>query len=73
MNQYIDLGSEILVDPSTIYDPYARLLAVAIGQKLLRRSPWLAIDKSVARAWCFPGHTRLRQRMLQNSEAGPQW
>jgi hypothetical protein len=51
MDGIIDLGTELLVDQSVIYDPYLRLLAAAIGQKLIRESPWLAIDKAVARTW----------------------
>jgi len=35
MGTIIDLGSELLVDPSTIYDPYLRLMAIAIGEKLM--------------------------------------
>jgi hypothetical protein len=54
MNRIIDLGSEFLIDQSTIRDPYLRLLAVAIGQKLIPESPWLAINKGVAQAYCFP-------------------
>jgi hypothetical protein len=54
MNRIIDLGSEFLIDQSTIRDPYLRLLAVAIGQKLIPESPWLAINKGVAQAYSFP-------------------
>jgi hypothetical protein len=54
MNRIIDLGSEFLIDQSTIRDPYLRLLAVAIGQKLIPESPWLAINKGVAQAYCVP-------------------
>ena len=54
MNRIIDLGSEFLIDQSTIRDPYLRLLAAAIGQKLIPESPWLAINKCVAQAYCLP-------------------
>jgi hypothetical protein len=50
MYKVIDLGTELLVDQTTIRDPYLRLLAVAIGQKLIAGSPWLAIDKAVVQA-----------------------
>lgn len=55
MKAVIDLGAELLVDVSTIRDPYLRLLAVAIGQKLARGSPWLAVDKRVAAQCCLSG------------------
>jgi hypothetical protein len=49
MCKAIDLGTELLVDQSTIRDPYLRLLAIAVGQKVISGSPWLAIDKAVAK------------------------
>jgi hypothetical protein len=51
MNTMIDLGSELLVDGSSIRDPYVRLLTRVVGQKLARGSPWVAVDKRVAAAW----------------------
>ena len=48
MNTVIDLGAEMLVDQSTIRDPYVRLLTAAVGMKLVRGSPWVAINKRVA-------------------------
>src|SRR5258708_1751091 len=48
MNTVIDLGSELLVDGSTIRDPYLRLLTAAVGQKLAQGSPWVAVNKRVA-------------------------
>jgi hypothetical protein len=63
MKGIIDLGTELLVDQSRIYDPYLRLLAAAIGQKVIRGSPWLAIDKTVARAWCASRIPMGRQKL----------
>jgi hypothetical protein len=51
MNEIIDLGSELLVDQSKIRDPYLRILALALGQRLIHGSPWLAIDKSVVQSY----------------------
>ena len=48
MNAVIDLGSELLLDRSTISDPYVRLLATALGQPLANGSPWVALDKGLA-------------------------
>jgi hypothetical protein len=45
--QIIDLQTELLVDQSTIRDLYLRLLVVAIGERLISGSPWLAIEKAV--------------------------
>ena len=61
MYKVIDLGTELLVDQTTIRDPYLRLLAVAIGQKLIAGSPWLAIDKAVAKACHVPGACESRK------------
>jgi hypothetical protein len=52
--QIINLETELLIDQSTIEDPYLRLLAIAIGQKFLRGSPWLVINKAVAKTCRFP-------------------
>jgi hypothetical protein len=45
MENVIDLGSELLVDRSTVRDPNVRLLAAALGEALARGSPWVAIHK----------------------------
>jgi hypothetical protein len=67
MSRIIDLETELLVDQSSISDPYLRLLAVAIGQRLMHGSPWLAINKAVAEACCFPsGSTVPRLRPVRN-------
>ena len=61
MAQVIRLKSEVLLDSSTIKDPYLRLLAAAIGRKLIRGSPWLAIDRAVAASWAIPGNSSSQQ------------
>ena len=48
MNAIIDLSSELLVDRSRIRNPYVRLVLTAIGQEVVRGSPWVALDKKVA-------------------------
>lgn len=48
MSTTIDLGLEVLVDGSTIRDPYERLLTAAVGQRLAPGSPWVAVNKRVA-------------------------
>ena len=45
MNAMIDLDSELIVDRSTIHNPYLRLLLAAIGEELL------ALRKFVGRRW----------------------
>jgi hypothetical protein len=62
MSRTIDLGSEILVDQTTIRNPYLRLLAAAIGQRLIGGSPWLAMDKSLVRAYVSPRRALRRRR-----------
>jgi hypothetical protein len=47
MTAIIDLCSELLVDRSRIRDPYLRLLLTAIGQELVKGSPWVAVNKKV--------------------------
>jgi len=48
MTAIIELDSELIIDRSGVFNPYLRLLLVAIGQNLARGSPWVAIDKRVA-------------------------
>ena len=54
MNRIIDLGSELLIDQTAIRNPYLRLLAAALGKRLVGNSPWLAMDKSLVLAYCTP-------------------
>ena len=54
MNSIIDLSSELLIDRSTIRDPYLRLLFTAIGQKLVDGSPWVAVNKKIASQYGLP-------------------
>jgi hypothetical protein len=48
MNTIIDLGSEMLIDRSQVHNPYLRLLLAALGQEIVRGSPWVAVNKEVA-------------------------
>lgn len=48
MNTIIDMNSELLIDRSRIRDGYLRLLLTALGQELVRGSPWVAVNKKVA-------------------------
>jgi hypothetical protein len=45
MNTIIDLESELLVDRSTIGDPYLRLMVAALGQPVIEGSAWAVVDK----------------------------
>jgi hypothetical protein len=54
VNTVIDIGTELLVDESTIRDPYLRLLTSALGERLLAASPWVALDKRMAAVWLEP-------------------
>ena len=47
----IDLSLEMLVDRSQVRNPYLRLLLTAHGQELVRGSPWIAIEKTVAASY----------------------
>jgi hypothetical protein len=55
MNTTIDLSSELLIDRSTIRDPYLRLLLTAIGEELARGSPWVAVNKKIASLYGVAG------------------
>jgi hypothetical protein len=48
MYAVIDLGTEVLLDRSTVTNPYVLLLASALGQTLAQGSPWVALDKQSA-------------------------
>jgi hypothetical protein len=50
MTTIIDLSSELLIDRSQIRDPHVRLLLAALGQELVRGSPWIVLHKTVASA-----------------------
>ena len=45
MKSIIDLGSELLFDRSRVASPYLQLLVAAIGQELVRGSPWMSVNK----------------------------
>jgi hypothetical protein len=55
MNTIIDLNSELLVDRSSIPDPYLRLMLTAVGQELVRGSPWVAVNKKLVSQYEFLG------------------
>jgi hypothetical protein len=44
----IDLGTELLIDRSTISDPYVRLAVASCGQAMVRGSQWVLVDKQLA-------------------------
>ena len=58
MSTVIDLGAELLVDQSTIRNPYLRLLTTAVGQQLAPGSPWVAVNKRVAALCCSTRHAQ---------------
>jgi len=51
MNALIDLNSEVLVDRSQVRNPYLRLLLTAIGEEVVKGSPWVVLDKRVVTAY----------------------
>ena len=51
MTTIIGLSSEILIDRSQVREPYVRLLLSAIGQQLVKGSPWIVLDKRIASAY----------------------
>jgi hypothetical protein len=53
MDTIIDLGAELLVDRSSIQDPFLRLIVAALGKTLLDGSAWVAVNKQdLGRAYC---------------------
>ena len=65
MKSVIELESEFLVDESAIQDPYLRLMATAIGRRIIRGSPWLTIRREVAEA-CLVCGDRNRKACPRN-------
>lgn len=63
-NSIIDLGTEVLVDLSTIQTPHVRLLLGAIGQPLAQHSPWIAVEKQLAIFYGLPIHFGAPERAL---------
>ena len=51
MTMIIDLSSEVLIDRSQVREPYLRLLLSALGEQLVKGSPWIVLDKTVALAY----------------------
>ena len=54
MKPIIDLGSELLFDRSRIASPYVRLLIAAIGEELVRGSPWVTVSKRLLSVYAVP-------------------
>jgi hypothetical protein len=50
----VDLGSELLIDRSTVREPHLRLVLTALGEPLVRHSPWVAIRKEIAATYPLP-------------------
>ena len=48
MNQKQNGTSELLVDRTTVRNPYLRLLLTAIGQEVATGSPWVAVNERIA-------------------------
>jgi hypothetical protein len=48
MMTIIDLGSELLIDNTSIGDPYVRLAIASYGKALVRGSPWVVVNKQLA-------------------------
>ncbi len=44
MMTMIDLGSELLIDNSSIGDPYVRLAVASCGKALVRGSQWVVVN-----------------------------
>ena len=61
MNAVIDLGSELLIDRSRVRSPCLRLLLAAIGQELVKGSPWIAVQKKLAVTYDLLLHPISRQ------------
>ena len=51
MTTIIDLSSEVLIDRSQVRESYVRLLVAALDRQLVKGSPWIVLDKSVASAY----------------------
>jgi hypothetical protein len=45
MNTVIDTGSELLIDRSTLRDPFLRLIVAALGQSFVDGSAWVSVKK----------------------------
>ena len=64
MNTIIDAGSELLIDRSTVTDPFVRLIVSALGKSVVEGSAWVSISKQdLGRA-----HRRDRSHERSNSK-----
>ena len=59
MNAIIELKTEVLVDRSRIAEPRLRLLLAAVGEPLIYGSPWLVVNKQVARVYALLKNLKL--------------
>jgi hypothetical protein len=50
MNTILDIGSELLIDRSSIRDPYLRLIADAMGRAIANGSAWVTVQKADLKA-----------------------
>jgi hypothetical protein len=74
MREVIDVGSELLVDASTIRNPGVRLLTVVLGQKLATGSPWIAVNKreaALCRILAGPAHEGRAHRFVGRRDRRP--
>lgn len=54
----IDLGAEVIIDRSTIRNPYVRLIARALGAPIVSGSSWVFIEKELALQLSLVGSVR---------------
>jgi hypothetical protein len=67
MNTVIDTGSELLIDRSTLNDPFLRLIVAALGRSFVEGSPWVTVNKQdLGRAYPPTIRTNVRPKMPCN-------
>ena len=64
MYSIVDLGSELLFDRSRVSSPYVRLLVAAIGQELVRGSPWVSVNKRMLAVYEIGPELLAAERLL---------
>jgi hypothetical protein len=65
MNTVIDLGSELLIDQSTLSDPFLRLIAQALGKAFIDGSCWVIVNKQdLGRTYCGTTARRMDMKPL---------
>jgi hypothetical protein len=66
MNTVIDLRSELLIDRSTVSDPFLRLIARALGKAFIGGSYWVTVNKlDLERNYCGTSVPRMDMKPLQ--------